>query len=307
MPLVKLSFKSAKRYSNNPNWVKTGPYKQYGKAGTDAVPVSCDTRTLCEGNCIPKHCIANMIAVLMGDRPFPKHRSTFFTDNTYMKKYYDIVDRTYINVKTSDKNLSIQQTNKEMYSAKKDYHPTIILDGIEITLNRDTPSHSIISLAMGVEYSEFNAMCNKILGNDYKIMFTILQTISELRKLYILNDDCVVLWVNKNKWENKNNLQIYNNFIIPIKTGKISEGNAFRFENGWKLSGVPHWMAPNNIKGIETNVQTMCGEIAINATEQEIEQIKRGNGVATLMEGGVVTIEEIGYWTSEFESWQRAV
>lgn len=306
MPLVKLSFKSAKRYSNNPNWVKTGPYKQYGKAGTDAVPVSCDTRTLCEGNCIPKHCIANMIAVLMGDRPFPKHRSTFFTDNAYMKKYYDIADRTYINVKTSDKNLSIQQTNKEMYSAKKDCHPSIILDGIEINLNRNTPYHSIMALAMGLEYAEFNELCNKTIGKEYKIKFTFLQTLTELRKLYKVNDDHVVSWVNKNKWENTNYLRIYNYIVYPIKTGKINE-NAFQFDGGWSCSGVPHWMAPNNTKGIENNVQTMCGEIAINATEQEIEQIKRGNGVATLMDGGVVTIEEIGYWTSEFESWQIAV
>lgn len=306
MPLVKLSFKSAKRYSNNPNWVKTGPYKQYGKAGTDAVPVSCDTRTLCEGNGIPKHCIANMIAVLMGDRPFPKHRSTFFTDNAYMKKYYDIADRTYINVKTSDKNLSIQQTNKEMYSAKKDCHPSIILDGIEINLNRNTPYHSIMALAMGLEYAEFNELCNKTIGTEYKIKFTFLQTLTELRKLYKVNDNHVVSWVNKNKWENTNYLRIYNYIVYPIKTGKITE-NAFIFDGGWSISGVPHWMAPNNTKGIETNVQTMCGEIAINATEQEIEQIKSGNGVATLMDGGVVTIEEIGYWTSEFESWQIAV
>ena len=303
MPLVKLSFKSAKRYSNNPNWVKTGPYKQYGKAGTDAVRVSCDTRTLCEGNCIPKHCIANMIAVLMGDRPFPKHRSTFFTDNAYMKKYYDIADRTYIRVNTAERNISIQQTNKEIYSAQKETKEknTIVLDGIEYPLKRHYPYHSVMEFAMGPFYEEFDALCNTLLGINYKEQFTFLNSITELRKLYVDGNALVTDYISK-----KFGTKITNSIISPIKTGKIGE-NSFNFEGGWADSKLSHWMAPNNTHGIEKNVQTMYGEFFIKATDEEIEQIKYGNGVATLMDGGVVTIEEIGYWTSEFESWQSAV
>lgn len=303
MPLIKLSFTSAKRYSNNPNWIKFGPYKQYGKAGTSGIPVTCSTRTLCIGNDIPMHCIANMIAVLMGDRPVPKHRTTAITDTAYMQKYYAIANRTYINVKTDINNTSIQQTNKEVYSNKKVMPQSIMLDGQESTIYCNTPSHSIMELGMGKEYPKFNEMCIQTLGNEYKLNFTFLQTITELRKLYKMGDEHVKNWVTSNsKW----NIRILNYIIDPIITGKIGI-SSFNFARGWQISGVPAWVASTNTHGIEKNVQTMCGEIAINVTEAELDQIKHGNGMATLMDGGVVKIEEISYWESKYENWRKPV
>lgn len=305
MPLVKLSFKSAKRYSNNPNYIqKVSPYKQYGKVGTDGENITVEHRTLCEGNSIPRHCIANMIAVLMGDRPYPKHRTCFFSDDSYMKKYYDIADRTFIKVLTDEKNLAIQQLNKEMYSAKKETkeNNAIILDNVLYNLKRHYPFHSIIECALGNTYSEFDNMCKTLLGNNYKIDYTFLNVITELRKLFITNNTMVIDFVSK-----KFSTRIKNSIIDPIKTGTIGE-NAFSFDGGWANSNLPHWMAPNNTHGIETNVQTLCGEIAINATEEEIDMLKNGSGFATLMDGGSVTIESIdGYWTDEYTHWDKPV
>ena len=319
---IALKMSSAKRFINAERLGKNVLDHTIYEFGGNVRSATVADRTVCPEDTLPLHCMANAVAVLSGDRPVPAKRShSPLADYPEFAKYVEIARRAHVRIDTIDKNTSIMQTDKaNMFSngdvsvKQQKTSAKLRIDGVDHELNRACPTHDGIAMAWPREiYLEFDAVCKKVFGKDYKKDMNVLQTISQLRDKYVSGDADVCKFMDsihydirkKTKGDSEieivvvksvdgidcSNLELCalgNDLVNPIKRGVVS-GSIFRGETWARSAELKSWIAPVSTHGDPELAWVVSGVIYLKVTEEEAEAILNGPEVATILDGGMLT------------------
>lgn len=309
--LVKLSFQNAKFFTD-----KTCVHIPYGFGVSSKYldkPIDAKSRTICPENTIPKHCMTNLVSVLMGDRPIPTKRACSPIAIYDQSKYADIASRCFVEILTDKSNKTIMTTNKAMYSHAPEHTSVQIeLDGKMFKLGRNCPTHQTMSLAWQSvrfpnEYAEFDAVCVKVLGSDYKTKYNFPETLTELRKRYVANQKAVVDFVASKEAKSSRSTGFYRDCVSIIKTGTIIGTSTFRVDGTYDVGTyksiyAPILACPPN-HGNPELANVASGNIYMKLTEAEWVQMLNGPMCATLFDGGYVSVPTVcEAWNDTYES-----
>lgn len=309
--MIALKFSGAKRFMNVES---IGGHKlshticEYGNINRKATIAD---RTICPDDTLPLHCVANAIAVLCGDRPVPfKRKHSPLADYPEFAHYVDMAKRARVRMdsvvafNTVDKkgepkrieNTSVMQVAKfGMYEYNEDGTRKISvkqqkttaklnIDGVDHDLVRSCATHDSIGAIWPREtYLAFDAMCMIVLGKDYKSRLNVLQTLSELRKLYLKKDERVVEFMAGLP----KSTVLRNDLLEPVVNGSVS-GQIFRGENNAYAAELKSWGSPVSVHGKPELTWVLSGMIYLEVTADEAEAILGGPEVATLLDGGVL-------------------
>ena len=310
MRYVKMSFSSAKVFhgSFNPTFENSSNTSGKPIYRTKVFSKSSDTA-------IPVNCVANMLAVLCGERPV----SSMYRvgDRKLPEKFFDIARRAHVRVDTSAKNVENMTHIKSAFSPRKGTTGIrIVLDGNEfIPKHWTVPDWRFTERRFGKFWDRFDCGLKSILGSDYKKQYTSLDIIPVLRKKYRDGQPNVVSLVDDihfDALEDKNYQKMVSGWIIPVKTGKFPvsgsktpKGNkilcgdgAFRQDS--KSSDVDPVYLPRNISGPE-RVLTVNGSMYVKLTDEECGMFVRK--FARFLGQGTVCVEEIkgSEWTDDID------
>lgn len=228
--------------------------------------------------------VANVLLVLCGERPVPSirnHGPDLKEDTTITvladKAMVEIMGGTYVNKDGEIRILGeVVSTTKAMGNSKRPYDSFINLKGRQKLIT--DLSWEKIKWHLGVNlFDAFEKMVVSVLGNG-ACDWSMIKVFEELYK----SQDIRV----KEFCDLKGVHDPYKNMLV--------DGNAYQQEiHATGFTGFKHWHYSTNTHGIEKNVGKLSGKIFVPVDDSDLEKISRGCGYATLLDGGLVTIEDV--------------
>lgn len=312
---IALKMSSAKRFINAERLGKNVLDHTIYEFGGNVRSATVADRTVCPEDTLPLHCVANAVAVLSGDRPIPAKRShSPLADYPEFSKYEEIARRAHVRIDTIAQNTSIMQTAKaNMFSngdvsvKQQKTSATLVIDGVEHKLIRACPTHDTIGMAWPREtYLEFDEVCKKVFGKDYKKDINVLQTISQMRDKYVAGDPDVRQFFENVAGMNKPVTVLERDLVDPVVRGVVS-GSIFRGETWARSAELKSWVAPVSTHGNPELSWVVSGVIYLKVTEEEAEAIIHGPEVATILDGGMLTPVDPNTEGMSFESLREVV
>ena len=313
---IALKMSSAKRFINRERLGKHVLEHTIYEFGGKVREATIADRTVCPENTLPLHCVANAIAVLCGDRPVPAKRShSPMADYPEFSRYVEMARRAHVRIDTIEQNTSIMQTDKaNMFSGNGDVSvkqqktgATLRIDGVDCKLIRACPTHDTIGMVWPRElYLEFDAVCKKVLGKDYKKELNVLQTISLLRDKYVAGDSDVKQFMDKVAGLKKPVTVMERDLVDPVVRGVVG-GSIFRGETWARSAELKSWVAPVSTHGNPELSWVVSGVIFLKVTDEEAEAILNGPEVATILDGGALTPVDPGTERMTFGSLREVV
>jgi hypothetical protein len=306
--LAKLSFKNAKFFAEKK--ISHVPYG-FGIITHDSLTpkhgsIDINSRTVCPENTVPKHCVANLVSVLMGDRPIPAKKACSPIAVYDQTKYNDIASRCFVEILTDKVNKSTLTTNKSYYAHSTE--STLVqleLDGEFFKLGRSCPTHQTMSLAWCTEkypneYLDFDNFCIDVLGADYKVRYSFVQTLTELRKLFVAKNAKLNKFIESKEGNCSNG---FDRDFVKIVKEKVVSDSAFRMENYSNSSKFAAWLACPPTHGSPELATVVSGNIYMKLTEAEWIAMLKGPMYATFMDGGYVAVPTVcEAWNETYES-----
>jgi len=295
---IALKMSSAKRFINQERLGKHVLDHTIYEFGNAIRTASVADRTVCPDDTLPLHCVTNAIAVLCGDRPIPAKRShSKLADYAEYEHYKDMARRAHIRITSVPDNKSTIQTAKaSMYNLATDGNVSckqkktlakLSIDGKEYDLLRGCPTHQSIGVAWPREkYLAFDKMCKAVLGVDYKSELNVLQTLSELRKMYTQKCEPVLQFFAELA-QQKPVTVLERDLVDPVVRGVVS-GSIFRGETWARSTELKSWGAPIATHGDPQITWVVNGMIYLKVTEDELEAILKGPEAATILDGGTL-------------------
>jgi len=264
MKYLKLSFRNAGFYTVNKNTKDfmfdiNGQHKRkdvlYGKQQKVSISVNQ---------------ISNMLHVLMGERPSATYRDTLINP---INSIFQTANKSYIKIYTSffiNKNKNVKYYPSESVTIRKSvwnsFNPApdlVYWKRVENFLTNDIDN----SL-----YLEFVKILNSILEYDV-LKKTFLDVIDELIK-------------------NHKNHSLINTFKLKLKESmKVPMIKILDGEYDGTMNKNSRTMLTTNF-GVD-KITRLSGSIIIPVEEYDIEKIRNSKGSVTLLDGGVVWIEDL--------------
>lgn len=235
--------------------------------------------------------VANLLRVLFGERPVPTFRkvNSIFIGDAY---YEELAKKCRVKIDTAiydtDKVHDKPYYGEECFTARKS-----IKDSWQKTSYNYTLDNKDIQIGGGLLYHDrLRRYLGNELYNEYSILvksFGDVDTIQQGIELLNKNKSNVEVLEFCNKCLDEKRKSLYN--VIQ------NEGaNSIHF----------HTYSPNYpldslliCGGIE-KIKKVSGTLYVPVTDEDIEKVKNSTGVASFLEGGIATVEEISDWNDMF-------
>lgn len=215
--------------------------------------------------------ISNMLHVLMGERPSATYRDTFIEK---IDEIFEIANQSYIKIDTPsfiNKTKNTKYYQSESVTIRKSVHnsystaPDLIYwKRVENYLTDDDNSG----------YLELLKVLSKVLNYDV-ISRTAMEVFEEIRTNFIENNDILEL---KNYLKTKGKTSVI----------KLLEGG---YVGGYTMNSNSRTLITTNF-GVD-KITRLSGSIIIPLDEFYINKIKNSKGIAKLLDGGLVWIDEL--------------
>jgi hypothetical protein len=238
-----------------------------------------------------KH-VANLIRVLFGERPIPSFRKIYndvYNADNYEEKAkksrVKIETETFAEDKFHDKSYFLD----EVFTARKS-----IKDSWSTSANDYILDGECVSVKGGLWYHD---RLRRYLGDSLYEEYTLL--VKEFGNVKTIQEGIELLNINKN------NEKVIEFCQKCINSRKTSLYNVITNEAAESISS--HYFSKNYplnflmiCNGIE-RIKKVSATIYIPVSEEDLEKVKNSTGVATFLEGGLATVEEVVPWTEYLE------
>ena len=223
---------------------------------------------------ITKHQISNVLHVLFGERPTPSLRESIFTP---IREIQDIANNSYLKV---DKYYELTNDNKKMTFSE-------FLVTNKAVWNSTEKKRSLLYWRRIKKFLEEN------MYNDY------ISTLTEVLKENPVNKPFIKSVITIRKYHMSDS-RIIDLLLRLKKTKKTPLYNIFLDSKYWDGDKyIPNIdfnsnvrIALKTIRGVSRIVR-LSGKIIVPIENKWLEKLKHNTGVATILDGGVVTINSI--------------
>lgn len=238
-----------------------------------------------------KH-VANLIRVLSGERPVPSFRkvhSAVYPADNYENKAKESRVKIETEIFPADKFHEFDYIPDEIFTARKSVKNswskssnTYLLDGNSVNVKGGTLYHGRLRRYLGDSlYEEY------------------LSLVKEFGEVRTVQKDIELLNLNKSnekvKIFCKNCVDSKRTSLSNVITNEAAESTTFHtFSKNYPLDFL---MIPNNVE----RIKKVSATIYIPVDENDINKVKNFTGVATFLEGGLATVEEVIPWTEYIE------
>lgn len=253
--------------------------------------------------------ISNMLHVLMGERPCATYRDTIFTKQDDI---YQIANEAYIKIDTP----KIKQFGKTIYR-NKEYYQNEFMQTNKNAWNsykdkgRSYISYEILKIFLGNDLyqdvlSYFTHELEDINGK------TCLEVISEI--IEINKNNPFTIYVNEITKKSKEDkidgkisfvkvIKDYNGkedqFVVlckklinKLKTPLVKLFIGLEADTALNF-GRNKYITVTNVRGIEPNLRKIDGSLIIEMDDEYINKIVNNKGIAKILDGGFVFIEDV--------------
>jgi hypothetical protein len=213
--------------------------------------------------------ISNMIHVLFGERPKPMNRHTFYDKKDYL--YQKALDSyLIINQYKNDNGLYFSEKIKTKKSHPKPWsNPFLTWEIFEKYLTKEN-------------FDKFVSLLN----DEYKLDYKKVTYISVRKQImsYCANEKFIEFFNDMRKLKKS----AFERVIRDPKefSGKMAPSNSELTRH--KESDLYYTV----FSGVD-NIVRLSGKIMVPVSKEDIEILRKNKGCATLLDGGVVTIEEL--------------
>lgn len=230
--------------------------------------------------------IANLLRVLCGQRPVPQIRRVGFTGDPFYEEWAKEV-RVSIQTPTNSKGFYPEELVTSIKSIRDSWQKTThgyLLDNNVVSVKGGVLHWNRLRRHLGDSlYNDFVSVVSALCGGPAETQFTGQGAIEFLNsKKYdkIVIDLCIRLKTNS-----RTSLV---NVILNTKPESVS----FQSEPSRPLNLIM-------VGGSPEQLQRFDAKLFIPADECRLMLLAKGTGIATFMEGGVVSIEDVEDWSEE--------
>ena len=253
--------------------------------------------------------ISNMLHVLMGERPSATYRDTIFTKQDDI---FQIANEAYIKIDSP----KFKQFGKTIYRNKEYYQNEFMQTGKNSwnsyrDKGRSYVSYEILKIFLGDElYQEvLNYFIYELGDINGKTCLEVISEIIEINKNNpltisvnnIVNEskeqknDEIISFVSLVKNYNDNEDQFINickKLINNLKTPLVKLFLGLEKDTAFN-KGKNKYITVTNVRGIEQNLRKIDGSLIIEMDDEYIDKIINNKGIARLLDGGFVFIEDV--------------
>lgn len=228
---------------------------------------------------ITKHQISNVLHVLFGERPTPTLRESIFTP---IREIQDMANNSYLKV---DKYYELTNDNKKMTFSE-------FLVTNKAVWNSTEPKRSLLywkrieKFLEGDSYNDYVSTLTDVL-KESPLNKPFIKSVISIRK-YHMSDPRIIDLLLRLKKAKKTPL--YNIFL----DSKYWDGDKYIPNIDFNSNAR---IALKSTKGVSRIVR-LSGKIIVPIENRWVEKLKHNTGVATILDGGVVTINTL---KSEYE------
>lgn len=284
--------------------------KFYGPDGEVAYQYDADHKDGCNGDTIPAHNIANMVAVLMGDYPVPYFRKDSVPEVKghlpgERRSYMDIARDARVDITTFHKNYETIWTDKgnRRHPTAAKQRAVITIDGVDHEI-RGIPSFTNLAELIGrSEWERMQEMFSHYLGKDFLTKYSATEILVKTHELYAAGDREAFDRYAEGPFLTLETTLITNSVLKIIGKGEVC-GSAFRLD-----CASPRTSSyARATHGVEKNMNTACGTIHLKLDDDEYMRIMSHGQVATILDGGVATIDlgdSMDEWSDYYEMFTK--
>lgn len=237
--------------------------------------------------------VSNVLHVLMGERPVPTFRKTCDEAHKRVDAIDSLAADASVSVRTGVHNymgkegiLKSSRILEKMTSrkaVKNSWNKSgkgrkIVLDGVSHDWDSCNLSWDRIQWHVGKElFAEFDKIATTILSPGYssRPVLRVFEELHSHRGNQLLIDWC-------------SNPEVPESYRAILLQGKVS-GQYFHQSGYGKLAYV---FLSTFSRGVE-DVSSISGKIFIPVDDSDLELVRRGPGFATILDGGIVTIDSV--------------
>lgn len=257
--------------------------------------------------------LSNVLHVLFGERPSPSYRRTVLP---IIGEIYDMTSKGYIKIETP----KVKQYGKTKYNKKIFYNREFIQTNKNVfnsykDKNRCFITWEILKIYLSDElFNKTISVFEKVLGYECKSK-TAMNVIDEIIHIMSKNSYVIDILSKVNDYEKSKTLKINTNKISLTAIYKAIESDnellllckelasngktpfaklLFGIEKDSAINKISDLrILTTNVRGAESNYRKISGELIIPITDWGVEKLKKSMGVAKLLDGGVVWIEDL--------------
>jgi len=281
--------------------------KNRGNAGRKADVYIHDE---CPDNTIPVTSVANILAVLAGERPWKRADIASGKAPKSFDKFMCMASRSRMEITTSAENKEILRSAKASHSSTEDKW-YLTLDGKEFSMTRNRPTYETVRATLNdADWENLDKMLVNVFGADYRSNVnagttSVVSMITSLRDKYVAGNKAVVAFCEQ---YNDTTTKLRDLVVGPVTKGTPAiDGDAYKVFRIDKVIGktpmdkVLH--TKTNTHGIIT-AQVVSGTLHVKVTDADLEMFRNGPGFATFLDGGVAEIEslDLEYWQPETDN-----
>jgi hypothetical protein len=241
--------------------------------------------------------VANLLRVLFGERPVPTFRkvNSVFIGDAY---YEELAKKCRVNIDTAiydiDKVHDKPYYGEECFTANRSYESygkpfkLFTLDNENVFVKGGSISKDRLRRYLGSMYNEYVMLVDSLGGAETaKDGIELLNKNKTSKNVVNFCEKCL-----------ENKLTLFVN-VINNKQDKGAPRKQIAFD-------IHARRINNNIlnllfvsKTVE-KIKKVSGTLYVPVTDEDIEKVKNSTGVASFLEGGVATVEEISDWNDMF-------
>lgn len=260
----------------------------------------------CPADTVPAHCIANLVAVLMGDYPVPYFRQDSVPPvSGHERSYMEIARGARVDMETVACNYETIWTDK---GTSRDPTPspvsgTLVFDGKMYGKVRTPPSLLTLAVIVGrAEWERICAMFAHYLGDNFLDRYSTAEILDLTRQRYVAGDRDTFDRFAAAPFLTTEHTLVINSIIKVIGKGEVCD-SAFRLDNAKRRR--PFYPV---VHGVEQNVNSASGTIHLRLTDTEYDRILAHGQVASFLDGGVATVElgdSLDEWSPVYEGYSE--
>lgn len=261
----------------------------------------------CPDNTIPITSVANILAVLAGERPWKRADIASGKAPKSFDKFMDMASRSRVEITTSADNKEILRSAKASHSSTKDKW-YLTLGEKEFPMIRNRPTYETVRATLDdADWETLDKMLINVFGADYRSNVnsgatSVVSMITSLRDKYVAGNESVVSFCEQYK---DTATKLRDLVVIPVTKGTPAvDGDAYKV---FRIDNVIGKSPMDKVLHTKTNshgivmAQVVSGTLHVKVNENETGMFRNGPGFATFLDGGVAEIEtlDLDYWQPE--------